>query len=239
MNNPCNLCNISVCLYPCDRWISWKQPEHKRERKVSAKYAAVIEYIKAHPLEGPTKVANLLDTKKRYVLYIRKKLNMPPLKPGRSLLISDKSRAIIEYRKKNPCLDMQTIASRFGVSRERIRQILKKAHVATSKAGWSRSSKCPQCGGPRYSKGLCMKCSKANHRIQVSCSYCGNLTEKTIFHVTYCTSKRGYNHFFCNRLCQGKWFAENYGFTAHPENIVKGATTRRLNKLKEVINDTA
>jgi uncharacterized CHY-type Zn-finger protein len=46
--------------------------------------------------------------------------------------ISKHSLEIIEYRKNNPCLTLQQVGNKYGISRERVRQILKRAKEKTT-----------------------------------------------------------------------------------------------------------
>ena len=79
---------------------------------------------------------------------------------------------------------------------------------------------CWQCGLEVAEKGtgLCLDCQKAAAFIQVACSYCGALTRRRASAIVLFVSRYGYQHFFCSRHCMGMWAAQNYGFTAHPEN---------------------
>ena len=58
--------------------------------------------------------------------------------------------------------------------------------------------------------------------VPVECAYCGKLTYRRKNELLYRIDKRGYQRFFCNRVCFGRYAARHYGFIAHPENIPKG-----------------
>lgn len=74
---------------------------------------------------------------------------------------------------------------------------------------------------PRKDKsGICQKCLRERRNISISCSECGNVFERN---TSYVLSRigRGYQHFFCNRVCVGRYAGKHYGFGAHPENAGK------------------
>ena len=68
---------------------------------------------------------------------------------------------------------------------------------------------CWQCGLERAGKtGLCHACWQASLYIQVACSYCGALKKQSTKHIIH-YALRGYEHFFCNSQCMGKYNKAN------------------------------
>lgn len=129
---------------------------------------------------------------------------------------------IIRMRRNNPCATLEEIGSRFGVSRERARQILSEAGKPTRK--YIQRYQCFQCGKDMGSqpKLFCSpECRRNYGWIKVACSYCGQLREYSakwlIWQIEH--GKHSRELFFCSKYCQGKWLAENHGFIAHPENV--------------------
>ena len=77
-----------------------------------------------------------------------------------------------------------------------------------------RTQKACKCGirlESQNKSGLCWKHWLESKRIEVACSGCGNLFERRAKEVIYSTNVRGYNHFFCNKKCKGRWLNKNYG----------------------------
>jgi len=129
---------------------------------------------------------------------------------------------VIRARRNNPCATQLQIANRYGITRERVRQILKEAEKPT--AAYKQIYLCPSCGKElpsekqlRARQGKVTFCNKQCRydygHIKVACDYCGNLKEyrvgELISHIR--TGNTKHNHFFCSRVCQGKWLGENYG----------------------------
>ena len=93
------------------------------------------------------------------------------------------------------------------------------------KLGLPTGPKCIRCGEVKHisKDGLCHSCWAETRLVDVSCSWCGQLRKRPARQIVWLTSKAGYQHFFCNKVCQGHWLADNYGFVVHPENQKKGS----------------
>jgi len=107
--------------------------------------------------------------------------------------ISKHSLEIIEYRKNNPCLTLQQVGNKYGISRERVRQILKRAKEKTTNY---------------YYRGL--------HQVAVVCSQCGKtfyLKEYDLIDRENRASKTGGR--FCSNSCAAKWNWEHGIFERH------------------------
>jgi predicted transcriptional regulator len=76
---------------------------------------------------------------------------------------------------------MQRIADKFGLTRERVRQILKGAGVRTTVTGFG-------------------------DRIEVSCTNCGKLQKRFSKEVIWAINNLQQETFFCDNACKGKWF---------------------------------
>ena len=81
--------------------------------------------------------------------------------------------AVIETRKRNPCATLQQIGDKFGVSRERIRQILepygfpKGITIRRKVAG--HSPICPICGGKKVQNAkFCRSCYHEQHWVTLA-----------------------------------------------------------------------
>ena len=82
---------------------------------------------------------------------------------------------------------------------------------------------CPRCRKImiRRPSLLCRKCLDASKWIKIACSECGKLFPRYAHEIVHNTSKKSYQHFFCDRHCFGKWLAKNYGFPVHPKHRYK------------------
>lgn len=153
-------------------------------------------------------------------------------------------------------LTLQAIGNRVGVTRERVRQILKKHYGTTKIPGLiyrDRLSKLLGCSadwlaGLEKQGGLnpihigkhylydrdeaekamlaVQKERQKEYWITLVCPECGKVFERERRYIIYRTRK-GQKHWFCSRQCLGKFVGRNYGFTAHPENVPKGAERQR------------
>lgn len=84
-----------------------------------------------------------------------------------------------------------------------------------------RCSVCLRRISPKKDKsGMCRDCLRERRYIPIVCSECGNVFDRDIISVIWRVS-RGYQHFFCNRVCVGRYAGKHYGFGAHPENARK------------------
>ena len=115
---------------------------------------------------------------------------------------------------------MTALADHLGVTRERVRQLLRK-QGCTGFRKRSQKRICPQCGGTKYQTAqLCRSCYSKNHRVLVACDNCDKLKEiyvsRLIFNTRHC------KHWYCSRSCQTTVLGKTYGFGVHPENQRKG-----------------
>ena len=136
--------------------------------------------------------------------------------------------AVEQARMKNPCATLEQIGQKFGVSRERIRQILQRANLPTRRFV-QHNFICLQCGKEftcKWPRRFCSpECSRRYHNPSLVCSECGILFERRLKTILHNNGARGYKGrgMWCSKQCFGKWFGNNYGFSAHPENIPRGS----------------
>ena len=117
----------------------------------------------------------------------------------------------IEIRQSNPCATLQTIGDKLGVSRERVRQILNKAHKPTKH--YIVTYHCNGCGKEILKNnvgGYCMSCKILRNKIPVACTQC-----EKIFYLSPSRLLVSREHYFCSNKCKGKWMGIHYGRGHH------------------------
>ena len=120
-------------------------------------------------------------------------------------------------RDKYPCYTEQKIGDEFGgISRERVRQILKKEGRRTSSTKRNTSPErfvCPRCGKEKTSTSkFCHQCFHDLHNAFLTCTWCGKLYEVNQSLIIHKINKHNQNIFFCCKRCNGLWVAKNFGF---------------------------
>ncbi len=123
---------------------------------------------------------------------------------------------VVALREAHPNMRAIEMAKTLGVTRERVRQILFRAGLPTQTLRNPRPMPtCGKCGLKiaRVNKsGLCIRCKvTAVPTQQFSCAYCGAPIYERLCpgHKNIILAKKVH---FCDKRCQGKWVAENYGF---------------------------
>jgi hypothetical protein len=124
---------------------------------------------------------------------------------------------LAKMRWMNPCATLQELSDSFGVTRERIRQVLNELELPTKHYSEKKMVSCLQCGSPiKEGKEFCnLKCQNAYNTILITCSQCGKLMERKACQtlLTESRMKLGYKgNFFCSKRCQGFWLAEKHGY---------------------------
>ena len=114
---------------------------------------------------------------------------------------------IIKYRVENPCIDMQSIGHKLGVSREYVRQVLSSEGLPTLK--FRQRYICLNCGQQiknRYNKMFCNnRCQYEYSSITIACDNCGILFKRRCSDIIdYPARSNGIirKHSFCSRQCQ-------------------------------------
>ena len=114
--------------------------------------------------------------------------------------------AIEKVGKENPCLSRTAIAEHFSVSREYVRQVLKRAHIRT-KALHLKPIRLCRCGNEVTEK-YCRYCYECRH-IRLICDKCGCVYTR---HITDVANKSmRHKHQFHSKECQGRWLGDEYG----------------------------
>ena len=101
---------------------------------------------------------------------------------------------------------LQQIGDKVGLTRERVRQILKTSGSKTKKI-YPVLNKCIDCGkkksGTYHSR--CQKCLYIKNSVFRSCTQCGTVNR----YQPGLVKRTKIN--FCSRICHGKWLGQNFG----------------------------
>lgn len=132
-------------------------------------------------------------------------------------------REVVQLRRSNPCATLKSIGDTVHLTRERVRQILLSEGLPTRHVSHIQLYTCMVCDMPTKRREFCSReCRYEYTHPLVACDWCGNLTRKRQTELIYRISKCNKKHCFCNKLCQGKWLAENFGFGVNLGNRRNG-----------------
>jgi len=113
---------------------------------------------------------------------------------------------VLKLRQNNPCFTLQTIGDIVGLTKERVRQLLKHANLNTK--SFKGISFCINCGceikgNNRLTRLFCSKqCRYQYNEIPLYCDTCGKLFYRQK-HIVAAASRKGYKHNFCSQHCKG------------------------------------
>ncbi len=121
-------------------------------------------------------------------------------------MIVGKKLEIIALRNENPTMSAAEIARQLGISRERVRQILKKNELTTDVRIFQEPNHCVYCKIViKNNKKYCSKeCRHLNYLITYTCDYCG--AQKTVKKSQYTASRRKSIHQFCSHTCNLNYY---------------------------------
>jgi len=153
--------------------------------------------------------------------------------------MSKKAEILAELARRYPCQaipygGLKEVGQKFGVTRERVRQIARQANYGRISKG---GTVCPTCGGTKMRESqLCQACYFASKYVELPCNYCRAPVRRlatrivTLINQGPLTTPTGpalyTGNVYCNRQCFGHWAAENHGFIAHPENIRRASQSK-------------
>jgi DNA-directed RNA polymerase subunit RPC12/RpoP len=133
-------------------------------------------------------------------------------------MLTGKKDQVIELRQKRLCSTCQDIATRVGISRERVRQILKRAGLPTLR--YRAPYLCADCGKPlnriNNKSGLCLECRIKSNRVPLICDTCGKLFYRKKAEIM--SQSQPHTGFFCSKSCWGTKMGNTYGFVVNPQN---------------------
>jgi len=117
---------------------------------------------------------------------------------------------IIKYRTENPCINMQSIGHKLGVSREYVRYVLKNEGLPTKK--FTQRYICLNCGDtiPYNHKLFCnRRCRREYSSITIECNNCGILFKRMCSDIIDSHTRSNgkvRKHFFCSRQCHYNYY---------------------------------
>ncbi len=120
---------------------------------------------------------------------------------------------VLALKQSYPCYTLQSIGDKTGISRERVRQILKSAGEHTR--AWRPKRFCINCGKElilrhRPHRFCSRECLSQYHRITLECEQCHKSFSREIS-ATFCyDNSHMHNHTFCSRQCLGQWLGTHY-----------------------------
>ena len=117
--------------------------------------------------------------------------------------LSSKGRKVLQYRRKNPNMRTSEIGKLVGLTRERVRQLLKEAGLSTRVASKPQRY-CSICEKPVSGETItCRPCIQSEAWITVLCATCGG--DKAVRKSTHRYRQKeesNYNNkYYCNREC--------------------------------------
>lgn len=142
--------------------------------------------------------------------------------------ITERHLTVNDLRTLHPDWTLRQIGTVVGLSRERVRQLLKAAGHATIHKGWGRHRHCSTCGRlkPDSKHRLCFICLphylERAPRATRPCSYCKKPITRRV--SQWKGSERNplssrSNLAFCNKVCHGRWLGTHYGWgRSKPDN---------------------
>lgn len=140
---------------------------------------------------------------------------------GRLVINSERDAQIVALmRTPVRFLTLERIGQHYGISRERIRQVLAKAGVL-ERPRLHVFRQCVNCKNEvsTFSSKHCSACLTRIHApILVYCQSCGAeiLRSKGAYNAGQKQSNplrhgKPQSRWFCNKICQGRWFGKNHG----------------------------
>ena len=121
---------------------------------------------------------------------------------------------IIKMKTADPDMTLESIGREVGVSRERVRQVLSKEGIKTSKD----DPTCADCGvilrpsvikpytDPKTNKRYCKSCRNTMVFGIYQCHTCGKEVKRRKKQIR----NRQQKHVFCNKTCLGKYIGTHY-----------------------------
>jgi DNA-binding phage protein len=135
---------------------------------------------------------------------------------------------VIALRRQYPAMTLSQIGIQVGITRERVRQMLKR-HGLPTKSTISRVFPifvCRTCGFETTVRhtltrdGVCRECLQRRRVTTLSCAWDGKPFQRRTDRIRARAKNPAYtsDRFFCSREHQGQYIGRHFGFAARPEN---------------------
>ena len=122
---------------------------------------------------------------------------------------------VIKLRQKSPCMTLQAIGEKCGVTKERVRQILQSEEMETKHIDTKTKYYCSRCGkrivdtstrkdGTKLPRKLCKNCYDEAHHVKVTCSVCGKEFEIKTGVLMARLRRSKSKKIICSAVCRGK-----------------------------------
>jgi len=120
--------------------------------------------------------------------------------------------SVKKTREANRCATLQQIGDKYGVTKERVRQILSREQLPTRAIIERKIVYCLHCGKETPNLKFCShECQQAYHSVEAVCSQCGRMFSLRQSELIARTKHNTTGLLFCSKQCYGKWFGTNYG----------------------------
>lgn len=151
-------------------------------------------------------ISKELNVSRKTVLKYLKKLG---LSNPDSHKIKQRTQDIVSMRIKNPCATLKQIGDKFGITRERVRQILNKNKLDTHHLCYPKH-RCNNCGKPTNHKLFCSKkCKLEFSKATLICDQCGITFERRVYNMKGNIIRNHSKNTFCSRRCLGLWMFDH------------------------------
>lgn len=149
----------------------------------------------------------------------------------RTKLIPEKNLQRVSFIREvlacNPHVTLQAFADIFGLTRERVRQLMSKAGISTGQLGLQKATlpRCMNCRAPMPSHnigGRCQPCRIISNQRHFTCGWCGapfTLRVGEVNNIIRNPKGTGRGPQFCSYACKGKTVGMRYGF-GNPEHPI-------------------
>ena len=126
---------------------------------------------------------------------------------------------VVYLRELSPCMTLAQIGDKVGLTRERVRQLLKVSGLSTAAYRPPPPMvECLNCGKPTIHKMFCSShCRWDYAHPLVECSECHHLFRRAKSQLSI---KKPGEKLFCSQYCLGKYVGREFGFRRHPENRI-------------------
>lgn len=149
--------------------------------------------------------------------------------------MASKREWVAEIRRQNPCAKLEEIGRHVGLSRERVRQLLKEAGLQAKSLGHREqlTLRCAICGSenmvfPSKATSKNYACSDACrldiYHPWVACDNCGRLERRTLCSLMR-AGRLGHQKLYCSNAC--KWSSKQMEEVGRANGKAFGFGTRR------------